>query len=207
MALDVTIAKMSEPQDACNVAVALTTRAQEALMADPVVNLEGEIWKPVVGCDRYSVSNLGRVRGPRRMLRLCINTQGYVYIGLFVKPGCPKVGRVHRLVLEAFVGPCPEGMECRHLNGDRADNRLVNLAWGTQADNMADRDRHGTTLDGCRHANAKLTAADVRAIRARAAKGEAAHAIAKDYRGVCSRTAIYSVVGGVTYKREGNHHE
>jgi hypothetical protein len=51
---------------------------------------------------------------------------------------------VHRLVLEAFVGPCPEGMECRHLDGNPGNNRLENLAWGTARENWEDALRHGT---------------------------------------------------------------
>ena len=43
---------------------------------------------------------------------------------------------VHRLVLETFVGPCPEGMECDHRNHNTADNRIENLAWITHSDNM-----------------------------------------------------------------------
>lgn len=52
--------------------------------------------------------------------------------------------KVHQLVLEAFVGPRPEGMVTRHLNGDPSDNRLTNLAWGTHAENNADTVQHGT---------------------------------------------------------------
>lgn len=51
--------------------------------------------------------------------------------------------KVHRLVLTAFVGPCPEGMECRHLDGDAANNRLSNLCWGTREENIADSKRNG----------------------------------------------------------------
>lgn len=51
---------------------------------------------------------------------------------------------VHRLVLEAFVGPCPEGMECRHLDGNPANNKLDNLKWGTRKENQDDSKRHGT---------------------------------------------------------------
>lgn len=51
---------------------------------------------------------------------------------------------VHKLILETFVGLAPEGMECRHLNGDAGDNRLVNLAWGTRKENHDDSIRHGT---------------------------------------------------------------
>lgn len=52
---------------------------------------------------------------------------------------------VHRLVLEAFVGPCPEGMEGCHNNGNGLDNRLENLRWDTHQANMDDRRTHATT--------------------------------------------------------------
>ena len=51
---------------------------------------------------------------------------------------------VHRLILEAFVGPCPDGMECRHLDGDPENNRMGNLRWGTPKSNADDSVRHGT---------------------------------------------------------------
>lgn len=57
---------------------------------------------------------------------------------------------VHVLVLTAFVGPKPEGKQTRHLNGDPADNRLVNLTWGTNSQNTLDRKRHGTFPRGPR---------------------------------------------------------
>lgn len=63
---------------------------------------------------------------------------------------------VHRLILEAFDGPCPDGMEARHLNGNKLDNRLRNLAWGTRKENMQDRTKHGT---------AKLSHEDIYRIR------------------------------------------
>jgi len=79
--------------------------------------------------------------------------------------GKKKILTVHRLVLEAFVGPRPPGMQCRHLNGDRTDSRLLNLAWGTARENAADRIRHGTQSRGERQPAAKLTDSLVREIR------------------------------------------
>lgn len=46
---------------------------------------------------------------------------------------------VHHAVLEAWVGPRPEGMECDHINGDSLDNRLENLEWVTHQENMRRR--------------------------------------------------------------------
>jgi hypothetical protein len=51
---------------------------------------------------------------------------------------------VHSLVILAFVGPRPDGEQVRHLNGNPADNRLTNLAYGTQSQNQQDSLRHGT---------------------------------------------------------------
>lgn len=51
---------------------------------------------------------------------------------------------VHALVLEAFVGPCPEGCECLHSDGDPTNNRLGNIRWGTRQENVDDMKRHGT---------------------------------------------------------------
>lgn len=59
------------------------------------------------------------------------------------KSGSRKSAAVHRMVLEAFVGPCPDGMQGCHWNGEPADNRVENLRWDTPRSNMADKLRHG----------------------------------------------------------------
>ena len=131
-----------------------------------------EIWRPVAGCEgQYEVSNLGRVRSLDR-----IGTQGTRWgrsmsvrlKGRILKPGTvaggyqyvkigPVGALVHRLVLEAFAGPCPEGMECAHDDGNPANNHASNLRWATKIENQADRRRHGTLPIGKSHYLAQKT--------------------------------------------------
>ncbi len=86
---------------------------------------------------------------------------------------------VHTLVLLTFAGPRPSGYEARHLNGVRSDNRAENLAWGTRAENLADRLRHGTILRGEAAGQARLTSQQVLAIRERLARGESLTSVAE----------------------------
>ncbi len=75
---------------------------------------------------------------------------------------------VHKLILETFVGKRPEGYVCRHLNGNALDNRLENLCWGTQKENMQDEIRHGTAAClrvGEEHVASKLKEKDIWEIR------------------------------------------
>jgi hypothetical protein len=73
---------------------------------------------------------------------------------------------VHRLVLETFIGPCPEGMEAHHFpDPDPQNNRLENLSWSPKAQNQGDRHIHGTDGKGERNARAKLTDKQVSYIR------------------------------------------
>ncbi len=121
--------------------------------------IEKEVWKDVVGYkDYYRVSDLGKVKSLDRiidsgrgytmlrlggMLKPSYRTGNYVIVPLR-KKGIQKYRFIHHLVLEAFVGPCPKGMQCRHLNGKSWDNRLENLCWGTPKENCKDKWDHGT---------------------------------------------------------------
>lgn len=78
-----------------------------------------------------------------------------------------KAVQVHRLVLEAFVGLRPEGMECCHFpDRDITNNNLSNLRWGTKQENAADKLIHGTRPMGEKLWSAKLTEDKVLKIRA-----------------------------------------
>lgn len=113
-----------------------------------------ERWRPVLGFEGiYEVSDRGRVKrivpvlnGPAGyILRPGPSSHpgGYVLVGLR-RDGKPTTHTVHKLVLQAFVGPRPPGMECRHMDGNPTNNALSNLRWGTRKENMRDQLRHGT---------------------------------------------------------------
>lgn len=151
-----------------------------------------EAWKPVVGFEGlYEVSDLGRVRSlPRKWCRgsiraLVAGTNGYFGVQLAFG-GVKSPRQVHRLVLEAFKGPCPGGQEACHINGDRTDNRLQNLRWDTRAKNHADKRHHGTSLCGERNPASKLKTDEVAEIRQ--SRGlVSGRALAQKF-GVCAQT-------------------
>jgi hypothetical protein len=89
---------------------------------------------------------------------------GYRQIAMMVA-GKEERFQVHCLILEAFKGPKPEGMEAAHDNGKREDNRIDNLFWRTPKSNWDDKRRHGTACEGDKSYLAKLTADQVREIR------------------------------------------
>lgn len=141
-----------------------------------------EEWKKIPGLDaRYEVSDRGRIRswgvpgkrgrGSEPRLLMGHKKRGYPYF--MVRKSCGSRASIsgHRAALLAFVGYPPPNHECRHINGDRSDFRISNLAWGTRGENSADRWDHGTMLDGERNASAKLSWEDAVAIRALLSRG------------------------------------
>lgn len=115
---------------------------------------ETEEWRPVSSYEGYyEVSDLGRVRSvarrasngrlwPSVVLKQVAHPNGHLQVHLS-RQNAKRTHWVHRLVLEAFVGPSPEGMEALHRGGRPEDNRLANLEWGTRSKNMLDQVRHG----------------------------------------------------------------
>lgn len=113
-----------------------------------------EEWRPVVGLEgSYEVSNRGKVRSLDRVIEDRRGVRRRVS-GRTLKPGtnqgyfCVSLAghtrSVHQLVLEAFVGPYPSKThEVCHNNGDKTDNRLENLRYGTRSENTLDMVRHG----------------------------------------------------------------
>ena len=126
-------------------------------MQDPLERAER--WKPVTGYEGiYEVSNHGRVRSVDRTITCSdgrvrrlkskvrsapLNADGYPCVGLYAQ-GEKKMRYVHSLVAESFIGARPEGMEVCHSDGNKTNNHVANLRFGTQSENTLDRVAHGT---------------------------------------------------------------
>lgn len=126
-------------------------------------------------------------------------SNGYLIIRLCER-GKPAGGTIglHSLICEAFHGPCPPGMECRHFpDGCRSNNSSSNLRWGTRSENHHDMWQQGTKLYGELSPNTKLKEADVIAIRNARTQGETLSSLARKY-GV-GRTTIDRIVKGKTW--------
>lgn len=125
-----------------------------------------EEWRRVIGFEGlYEVSSSGRVRNHRgRIMALPKNQDGYLRLSL-CREGLRKDALVHHLVLEAFIGPRPDGMQACHSDGSRDNNIVGNLRWDTQTSNQRDRILHGTHTRGERCGTSRFTEAQVRLIR------------------------------------------
>lgn len=113
-----------------------------------------------------------------------------------------KVWKLHTLVLLAFVGKRPDGLECRHLNGDPSDNRLRNLVWGTPKENGRDKVHHGRLPRGEMLHNTTLSNQDVVKIREDYYDGAMSTPALSEKYGVDDAT-IYSIISGMTWKSVG----
>ena len=154
--------------------------------SDPIPNG----FRQIPGFPRYAIDESGTVisvcpinrfgenrawKDAKRVKQLP-DTDGYPRVYLS-HDGKGHTVNVHRLVLLTFVGPCPDGMQCRHLDGKQTNNHVSNLAWGTKIQNERDKLTHGTAGT----VGLKLKADDVREIRRRAETGELQKVIAKDF--------------------------
>lgn len=161
--------------------------------------LNMEEWRPFLRNPMYSVSSFGRVMNCRRgsILTQVLRPTGYLTVGLIVD-GKQKTFLSHRVVLEAFCGNCPSGLEAMHLNGCRTDNRVENLRWGTRRENHSHKRIHGTAQIGNKNPNVKWTAELVQQVR----ESELSSVKLSDRIGIPSST-IRQIRGGRTWKHVG----
>ena len=147
-----------------------------------------EVWRDIPGYEgRYQASNLGRIRSVDRRVNICHGAtrlmKGRVlrpagqksdpHLRVVLGHGAPG-SLVHRLVAETFLGPCPDGQEVRHLDGNPLNNCLENLAYGTRRENILDVYRIGRPWR-------TLTTEQVLDIRRRLDAGEHGADIARAY--------------------------
>lgn len=105
-----------------------------------------EKWLPVVGWeDRYLISDQWRVWSlwSGRTIKPRPDKDGYLCI-MLCRDGYAQLRKVHLIVLEAFKGSCPPGLQARHLDGIRIHCAPDNLEWGTGSENTLDQVEHGT---------------------------------------------------------------
>ena len=120
------------------------------------ITRDGQVWsKP-----RQGSSTLGKRMKPYK------DSHGYFQVSLFKnKKRTDKL--IHHLVLETYGEPRLRGQVTRHLNGDKTDNRIENLAWGTHQENSDDMIKHNSVpyRKGESNGRAKLTEKNVKTIR------------------------------------------
>lgn len=139
-----------------------------------------EEWKEFAG-GNYEASNLGNVRRktpgrktwPGRVIVKHLLKVGYHVVGPTIN-GRNVNMYVHKIVAELFIGPCPDGCEVNHIDGNKTNNRVDNLEYVTHCENMRHARRNNMIKDRCR-----LTADDVRNVRQLRASGHSYSQIAR----------------------------
>jgi hypothetical protein len=164
--------------------------------------------RPIDGWPGYFITDDGRILSQRnrfgkpmpsgmvRVLAGYVMPKGY-HAALLCVSGKRRHVLTHRLVLEAFVGPCPSGMECRHLDGNPENNNRSNLEWGTPQQNAADKESKRTAIKGARHKLAKLNDLKVHAVRDLRLAGWTHSEIAALFE--TSRSAVTLVLAGKSW--------
>ena len=171
--------------------------------------------RTIPGYPNYAATRTGHIyskprilsdgrRWAGRWLKFSPRKSGYIYVGI-----CEKIHGIflyrtrplHQLVLEAYVGPKPSQMCCRHLDGNPSNNKLSNLSWGTYSENWEDRKKHGngTGPRGILSGHAKLTPLKVRRIVRLYETGEYSMKKLALYFGVCPMS-ICRIINKKTWK-------
>jgi hypothetical protein len=160
--------------------------------------MQMEEWHPIPGFPGYEASSCGRIRSWRSChgtlrepltRRLQQGPDGYLRIKLRRRGRCHLV-YVHRFIARTFHGERPANMECRHLDGNRLNNAIDNLRWGTRQENAADKARHGRSKGNA--GSVKLCPESVRAIRLMCADGERPTEVAKRFN--VHRATVYGIL-------------
>jgi len=173
-----------------------------------------ETWKALARNPNYEVSTEGRVREkarpvfnrgrihskPPRTINPFIDTEGYAFV-VMRKPmgtGAEKIF-VHRLVMEVFVGECPEEMSVDHIDRNRTNNAVSNLRYATKAEQSDNRDL--SRISGENSKFSKLREVDVVEIRKMLEMGFLDSIIAQRFS--VSASTIKNIRTGKSWKTHG----
>lgn len=180
-----------------------------------------EEWRTVRAFPNYQVSSIARAYSvPRKFVRGGLLTpwedpKGYLHITVYEGDKARKP-YLHRLVAEAFLGECPEGMETLHGPNGKLDNRASQLRYDTHQVNCDEMLRDGTRRFGEDHWNAVLTQELVAELRLRARGKESFETLAREFG--LNPGAVASAVRGIVWqdcdvpptllgKRKGERHQ
>jgi hypothetical protein len=153
--------------------------------------MKKQLWKPVLGYEGiYEASSEGRIRrlAPAkgahvgRILKPQIHGRyGYTHICL-CREGTVKMTLTHRVIAEAFLGPCPEGLTVNHKNRKGGDNRACNLEYLTLKENNQHACANGRPVQhGAALSRNGWVDDDIREMRRRVTAGESRVKVAADY--------------------------
>jgi hypothetical protein len=129
----------------------------------------------------YSTRGRWGAMEPRRLAETPTH-DGYLRVRVVREAGQPaRWIAVAPLVALTFIGPRADGLQVRHLDGDKNNNAPTNLAYGTAGDNAADRDRHGMTVCGERSPQSRHTDAQRREAVSRLLTGTSSRVVAEEF--------------------------
>lgn len=127
--------------------------------------------KPVPDYPNYCADKDGNIwslwyhgqRDKPKLLKAYKTRRGYLKVTLW-RNGKQNYRFVHRIILETFIGKCPDGYESLHSDGNKENNCLSNLRWGTAIENQKEKILHGNIARGERAGPSKLNEYQVKQI-------------------------------------------
>ena len=155
---------------------------------------DGKIWSFWVNKGKRGVA----IGEARREIRGGVDKDGYRKVILCDGKRSRKYKRVHALILETFVGSCPNGCIGAHNDGNNQNNNINNLRWSTQKDNIDDKKAHGTWQCGENHGNSIVTSEQVIAIRSMRESGMTVKNIADTFN--LKIRHVYQIVSKSTWR-------
>ena len=157
--------------------------------------------KEIPNCDGYFATKDGRIysnkTGPLKEKKQTTASVGYNVVGLTVN-GEEFVEYVHRLIIKTYKGNPNYNEEVRHLDGDRLNNNISNLAYGTRSENVQDMIKHGNATIGHKNKQAIFNKKDVVNIRSMLESGYSVKDLSKNYN--CSISTIRRIKNNKTYQ-------